>query len=236
MLDYDAIRARVRKLTEKPDKDPSKLPRAEKEAEMVSVNDFLRDSSPSYSGAIPEVDLTVPSPPKVLDKVKRVQQLQRQEDYMAQRLFGSVGLSQRSSFARMSRPGGSSRASCDSEQTAFVVAAPRMASHSPLGRGSSTEALFFRQPKTSLKSRKLRSRLKLPLKDLDELNDTSAAPDKTPRKSTPFLHPSELEQIMQPLKAAYMKNQTDELQQAKAAYEQLNEQLTTEIPQLIDLR
>ena len=35
MLDYDALRSKVRKLTEKPDKDPSKLPRTEKETEMV---------------------------------------------------------------------------------------------------------------------------------------------------------------------------------------------------------
>lgn len=37
MLDYDAMRAKVKKLVEKPDKDPSKLPRAEKETEMVRI-------------------------------------------------------------------------------------------------------------------------------------------------------------------------------------------------------
>nr|POE56557.1 protein hob3 [Quercus suber] len=37
MLDYDAVRAKVKKLVEKPDKDPTKLPRTEKEQEMVSI-------------------------------------------------------------------------------------------------------------------------------------------------------------------------------------------------------
>jgi hypothetical protein len=35
MLDYDSMRSKVKRLVEKPDKDPSKLPRAEKEADMV---------------------------------------------------------------------------------------------------------------------------------------------------------------------------------------------------------
>lgn len=41
---------------------------------------------------------------------------------------------------------------------------------------------------------------------------------------------------MQPLKEEYIAAKTDELKQAKAAYEQLNTQLTDELPQLIDLR
>ena len=55
-------------------------------------------------------------------------------------------------------------------------------------------------------------------------------------KSRPFFEPSELEDIMAPLKDEFMKNQADKLEQAKAAYEQLNEQLMSELPQLIDLR
>ncbi|KAI9779274.1 MAG: BAR adaptor protein Hob3 [Peltula sp. TS41687] len=35
LLDYDALRAKVKKLTEKPDKDATKLPRAEKDAELA---------------------------------------------------------------------------------------------------------------------------------------------------------------------------------------------------------
>ena len=41
---------------------------------------------------------------------------------------------------------------------------------------------------------------------------------------------------MRPVKQAFMMKQTDDLKQAKAAYEQLNDQLTNELPQLIDLR
>jgi hypothetical protein len=37
LLDYDAMRAKVRKLVEKPDKDATKLPRAEKEQEMAKA-------------------------------------------------------------------------------------------------------------------------------------------------------------------------------------------------------
>jgi hypothetical protein len=56
-------------------------------------------------------------------------------------------------------------------------------------------------------------------------------------KSRPFFfQPSELEEIMAPVKADFMQKQADKLEQAKAAYEQLNEQLMSELPQLIDLR
>lgn len=37
LLDYDALRAKVKKLVEKPDKDVTKLPRAEKEMEMAKA-------------------------------------------------------------------------------------------------------------------------------------------------------------------------------------------------------
>lgn len=37
LLDYDSLRAKVKKLVEKPDKDASKLPRAEREAEMAKA-------------------------------------------------------------------------------------------------------------------------------------------------------------------------------------------------------
>ncbi|TKA25475.1 Protein hob3 [Friedmanniomyces endolithicus] len=59
LLDYDSVRARVRKLTEKPDKDPSKLPRTEKEAEMAKaaydqLNEQLTSELPQL------IDLRVP--------------------------------------------------------------------------------------------------------------------------------------------------------------------------------
>lgn len=37
LLDYDSLRAKVKKLVEKPDKDASKLPRAEREADMAKA-------------------------------------------------------------------------------------------------------------------------------------------------------------------------------------------------------
>jgi hypothetical protein len=98
LLDYDAVRAKVKKLTEKPDKDPAKLPRTEKEAEMVSLNSFLceasftpgldhgsaakRTSTAAREDDILEPDLTVPSPPKALDKVARIRQLQQEDEEM----------------------------------------------------------------------------------------------------------------------------------------------------------
>ncbi|MCJ1476830.1 BAR adaptor protein Hob3 [Lambiella insularis] len=59
LLDYDALRAKVKKLVEKPDKDPSKLPRAEKEAETAKyayeqLNDQLHSEIPQL------IDLRVP--------------------------------------------------------------------------------------------------------------------------------------------------------------------------------
>ncbi|KKY16554.1 putative bar adaptor protein [Phaeomoniella chlamydospora] len=59
LLDYDAMRAKVKKLVEKPDKDVTKLPRAEKEAEMAkqayeSLNEQLFTELPQL------IDLRVP--------------------------------------------------------------------------------------------------------------------------------------------------------------------------------
>jgi hypothetical protein len=59
LLDYDAMRAKVKKLVEKPDKDVTKLPRAEKEAEMAKqayeqLNDQLFTELPQL------IDLRVP--------------------------------------------------------------------------------------------------------------------------------------------------------------------------------
>jgi amphiphysin len=59
MLDYDAMRAKVKKLTEKPDKDASKLPLAEKQAQAAkeayeSLNEQLYTEIPQL------IDLRVP--------------------------------------------------------------------------------------------------------------------------------------------------------------------------------
>jgi len=59
LLDYDAMRAKVKKLVEKPDKDVTKLPRAEKETEMAKaayeqLNEQLFSELPQL------IDLRVP--------------------------------------------------------------------------------------------------------------------------------------------------------------------------------
>ncbi len=59
LTDYDGLRSRVKKLTEKPDKDVTKLPQAEREAEMAraayeTLNTQLQDEIPQL------IDLRVP--------------------------------------------------------------------------------------------------------------------------------------------------------------------------------
>ncbi|KAJ3557600.1 hypothetical protein NPX13_g9892 [Xylaria arbuscula] len=59
LLDYDALRAKVKKLAEKPDKDVTKLPRTEKEMEMAKaayeqLNDQLSSELPQL------IDMRVP--------------------------------------------------------------------------------------------------------------------------------------------------------------------------------
>jgi len=59
LLDYDAMRAKVKKLAEKPDKDVNKLPRAEKETEMAKASyDVLNEQ---LCSELPQlIDLRVP--------------------------------------------------------------------------------------------------------------------------------------------------------------------------------
>ncbi|KAI9859364.1 MAG: Bridging integrator 3 [Trichoglossum hirsutum] len=59
LLDYDAMRARAKKLAEKPDKDVTKLPRAEKDTEMAkSAYDALNEQ---LFNELPQlIDLRVP--------------------------------------------------------------------------------------------------------------------------------------------------------------------------------
>lgn len=59
LLDYDSMRAKVKRLVEKPDKDPAKLPRTEREAEMAKqayeqLNEQLFTELPQL------IDLRVP--------------------------------------------------------------------------------------------------------------------------------------------------------------------------------
>ncbi|KAK0932761.1 BAR adaptor protein Hob3 [Friedmanniomyces endolithicus] len=275
LLDYDSVRARVRKLTEKPDKDPSKLPRTEKEAEMVSINAFLRESHEDTSFL--DVDLSVPSPPKTQDTIRRVQQqLQQDEEEFLRRHSGLRGMRKSPSMmSRVSSFGRATQMSC--EDGYGVVRSPSSGSHLaglhsqlPVVRESSTETLPHPLSAASDETGGLRTDVNMDRthptlqgkptstahlisspstvasilsatrqKRIDKRHDGSNGSGNAchePPSRTPFFHPSELEQIMQPLKQEYIRNQTDEVLQAKAAYDQLNEQLTSELPQLIDLR
>lgn len=292
MLDYDSMRAKVKKLVEKPDKDPSKLPRTEKEAEMViDASTFFRTSTlfQELDASFTASDLTLPSPPKVLDGLKRNRDLDRlraNEEAAMQ----SVGIIRRSSILdRVSRASSlvmkswsnASPTEASPERDSLELMLPQATpSQTPTRRsgaktqrvddgspslrlGSKTTALEERSParyasmplshnyaatprssvptsrKTKIRSSE-ESSLRVRSPTSSEKTVTPATVKKSTESSrmtrTPFFNPSELEDIMQPFKARFIEEQADELEQAKAAYEQLNQQLTDELPQLIDLR
>lgn len=59
LLDYDALRAKVKKLVEKPDKDVTKLPRSEKEMDMAKA--AYEQLNEQLCGELPQlIDLRVP--------------------------------------------------------------------------------------------------------------------------------------------------------------------------------
>lgn len=59
LLDYDQLRAKVKKLVEKPDSDPNKLPRTEKELQMAK--DVYETLNEQLTSELPQlVDLRVP--------------------------------------------------------------------------------------------------------------------------------------------------------------------------------
>ena len=68
---------------------------------------------------------------------------------------------------------------------------------------------------------------------VETLQSTKTRPSLT---RTPFFNPSELEDLMRPFNYEYVQARADKVEQAKASYDQLNDQLTSELPQLIDLR
>ena len=59
LLDYDSMRAKVKKLVEKPDKDATKLPRTEREAEMAKQA-YEQLNEQLYSEIPQLIDLRVP--------------------------------------------------------------------------------------------------------------------------------------------------------------------------------
>lgn len=246
MLDYDAMRSKVKKLTEKPDKDPNKLPRTEKELEMVSMHDFLsqhpsmpafRESSVSPhhkaagTGTLSdkfdcEVDLNVPSPPKALQRPE-IERLRSQEPY-ARPAPAGLGRSP-SVLDRLARfkPTTTSTTSVCGEPT------PRKPTRNDVEEFFNRNSIFITGKSVELQqldSSAATLVTSFSSSQIDLLKRPSA------RAPSPFFQPSELEEIMAPVKQHFMQRQADEIAQAKAGYEQLNEQLTTELPQLIDLR
>lgn len=80
LTDYDGLRAKVKRLTEKPDKDASKLPAAEKEAEAARaqydvINNTLLEELPQL------VDMRVPYLDPSFDAVVKLQMKLASEGY-----------------------------------------------------------------------------------------------------------------------------------------------------------
>jgi hypothetical protein len=324
MLDYDAMRSKVKKLVEKPDKDPSKLPRAEKETEMVmTAGESIRDSSIFYSPSSPPIINTqakddpfarLVSPPKVLDRIRRLHPRWSQIEAEENAAMRSVGLSsvdcpgisrtastrRRVSHRLSSLLGGTTptRAPSDeiSDELDFLARIrtptsqqessrpPRKATVERKSPGSDETIRItpVRRTPSNLHNKRLRQlmedsptrRASMPhstsmnieaphLSAIHPAYRNNTAPtakfDNVPRMlftspphdssspqrpastshpfiSTPFFHPSELEDIMAPLRREFLERKADLCMKAKAAYEQLNNQLTEELPQLIDLR
>ena len=281
MLDYDALRAKVKKLTEKPDKDPGKLPRTEKETEMVGLYELLyndpfnaytstaKSGSPYDGGHDYELDpaeLEVPTPPKALQRPE-IERLRRELAQTPARASSTqtgrspnmMSNATRADLVRLdiaSEAAKLQRSSSMADQTGA-------ASINASGLGGGRSASPTRVPHNTHRSQLSRS-VSMPsasppsvtapfppthpsgLHPISPSKNTNRSmassrsslgrSDSRGRLPTPFLQPSELEQLMQPLKQEFIQKQADIYVQAKAAYEQLNEQLTSELPQLIDLR
>lgn len=282
MLDYDSMRSKVKRLTEKPDKDPAKLPRTEKEQDMVSLSDFLRNDSPSGSSSSMTVressasmlsfdtnpDLEFPSPPKALNGIRQRLGFNAEEDetdtgagtedidLMASpvrgRRTGRTLLARTSSIVSSyssilpTRHGFDDRRSPVKDENLDVSPArPSLQRPSPekcsFQSGDSSTICDSQMGRSSSIYSTQSSSTLAPASSIRDSGSTHGAtwPRQSCVSSThsgPFFEPSELEEILAPLKADFMRRHADKLEQAKAAYEQLNEQLMSELPQLIDLR
>lgn len=299
MLDYDAMRGKVKRLTEKPDKDPAKLPRTEKEQDMVSLSDFLRDSPPSGTtslqhkresswsafGINTNLDFALPSPPKALNGIR--QRLGLAPDYGDDDVTGItnenaelVSFPSRGRRSRMSILGRTSsiisnystllspKLDSGTEEKGWQRAEKRQSISSTLKARSIAPEPETPTPKRSISFAKRDQRVyrsssiyskgdQMVSRSSSIYSTRTAASNMAPstRDSastrggtwprnrrlsslhrTPFFEPSELEEIMEPLREDFVRRQADDLQQAKVAYDQLNDQLMSELPQLIDLR
>jgi hypothetical protein len=281
MLDYDSMRSKVKRLTEKPDKDPAKLPRTEKEQEMVSPPDFLYDyspvSSPSVSrpgsvsvSAKTNSDLGVPSPPKALNGIRQrfglgpeegeldtgtidedddLKSLPSQGRRSRRTLLGRT-TSILSNYSALDSPPLSAESidgvSPKKEKKSATPASPTGVKRSRVDDPShsrsptSTTRLVDQQYPSSTYSFQSSSTLNPAASFRDSASTRGVTWPRQSRVSssysTPWFEPSELEDIMAPLRLDFMRKQADKLEQAKVAYDQLNEQLMSELPQLIDLR
>ncbi|KAK3717295.1 BAR adaptor protein Hob3 [Vermiconidia calcicola] len=263
MLDYDAMRAKVKKLTEKPDKDPGKLPRTEKETEMVSNTHSLYTSyttSPRRYGPNEpdmELDLGVPSPPKALQRPE-IQKLRRGDKHLDR--VSSMDLSPSSRVLSRVASLASPRMSADTEN-ARMQQSPSMATSTIAATSSDSDGITlmsalqdvdclpdsssrtFSMPVSSSPCPSINTTassrgrtVKSPRTSTTPLMADSPSTVGRRRVATPFFQPCELGTIMAPFKQEFLQKQADDYSQAKQAYEQLNEQLSTELPQLIDLR
>nr|OQO26698.1 hypothetical protein B0A51_06665 [Rachicladosporium sp. CCFEE 5018] len=290
MLDYDSVRARVRKLTEKPDKDPGKLPRTEKEAEMVRSPDSLhvslastshpniprrksvkRQSTASFLTFESELDLAIPSPPKALNGIRQrlglapPDALEDEEPLLVSPTRCSTqdeGSHRASSLLRRCSTLLAPRLGAGPNEAIFQrhESTSPTVQHQRAKRSSTTNTIPRRKlpktthpalcnispPESPFRAKAMRlldvsSAHTIPRKPSASASTRGGTLARVPSGSVrpcpaPWFEPSELEDIMAPVREEFMRKQADELKQAKAGYEQLNEQLTTELPQLIDLR
>lgn len=299
------MRSKVKRLTEKPDKDPAKLPRTEKEQDMVCLRDFLhntddisptgsfltiRGSSVSPLNLDNDTDLGVPSPPKALNGIRQRLGLGLDEDGLntgagigteddLDTVAGSGSGSEEnlttgagseddsplstprgrrtrrtllartasiiSSYSTLLSPRRDSDFIEDDEEhddiptTQSSPTRPSDEARSFTSSGASTTSANDLRSISSIYSAQSTSTLRPSVGDSASTRGGTWPRQKNipNTQSRPFFfQPSELEEIMAPVKADFMQNQADKLEQAKAAYEQLNEQLMSELPQLIDLR
>lgn len=284
MLDYDSMRSKVKRLTEKPDKDPAKLPRTEKEQDMVSLSEFLSDNSLPGSPILephawresgisaftidPNPDYAVPSPPKALNGIRQRLGLALGHD---DEDVGTIDeesetphtpsrgrRTRRSLLARTSSiisnystllspaSNASPNDKISPKKTRRIVSTGTLGKTAPPNEPTTpTRSISTTTTKRDLKASRSSS-IYSSMKPVATYRDSASTRGGTwPRQSsrisssrsrTPWLEPSELEEIMAPLKVDFMRRQADRLEQAKVAYDQLNDQLMAELPQLIDLR
>lgn len=265
MLDYDALRSKVKKLTEKPDKDPSKLPRTEKEMEMVSLksSSFLhtppslqtrtststartQSSGSTEEDSDLELDLSVPNPPKALQRpeIEKLRRAERLERTNSMSLTRSPSLSSRATGLKsLGLALGAAPDELVLMRSASAMAGSTVDSNHATSFSDDENSSRHPTPQTPTPNSVSRSfpEASTPTVSVTQHSEAHSKHQQSGSHhgnyaSTPFFNPSELEDIMQPFKEEFMQRQADDLVQAKAAYEQLNEQLTTELPQLIDLR